>query len=316
MRKGARRDRMARPHRAARPTGPNGLPTALLGIFILALLFVSLPGWSQEQEESEFRGAGIHIKLRGSWVMFAGGDIDKGTAGMFDQYLDDIVTAGFELARSDKRSFHDGYEIAGDIVYHFTPRIGIGVGGGLIRGREESSGYFHWPGTVEDYRLTGLPDMKVISVRLGLFYALPLNRLLTVSVSAGPEYHFATYHYGGVITTPYYQVATNQRVDARQLGVYGGLGLEIRMNRRLAFCIEALGRYAKISGFEGNEAVYEWSSGQSTTVQEQGTLYFIEGEQHPRLDIFSSGSPGGQGGREAVFDLSGISLQAGLNFKF
>jgi len=307
---------MPRHKKAAKRPEPAGLHKAILLLLFLGLFLISLPGWAQEEEEEEFKGVGIHLKLRGAWVTFSGGDIDKGTAGMYDRQVVEITSAGFELGKNGKKSFRAGYELTGDIVYHFTPRIGIGVGGSLVRGHQQSSLLFHWPDSSYEFRLMGLPEIKILSLRLGLFYAIPLNRLLTICFSAGPEYHFADYKYGGNLTTPYSASSLTHRTKARQLGVQGSLGLEIRMNQRLAFIIEALGRYAKISGFEGKEETYQWSGGHSSTVTEQGTIFFIEGEEYPRLDIPSAGAPGGQGGRKAVFDLSGVSLQAGLNFKF
>jgi hypothetical protein len=307
---------MSRGKRTAGRLDRQGLDRAFLSMLVLGLLLICLPGWTQEEEEGEFKGVGIQIKLKGAWTMFAGGDIDEGTAGMYDRQAAEIVSAGFELGTNDKKPFHNGYELTGDIVYYFTPRIGVGMGGSLIRAHQESTLLFHWPDSPYDYRLTGLPEIKVLSLRLGLFTMIPLNRLLAISFRVGPEYYFADFHYGGSTTTPYYASSIVQRVEARQLGLHGGLGLEIRMNRRLAFCIEVLGRYAKISGFEGQELIYEWSGGQSTDVQDQGTLYYFEGEEYPRLDIPSAEAPGGQGAREAVLDLSGFSLQVGLNFKF
>lgn len=302
--------------KATRKSDVRGLYTASLWLLVLGWLLIAIPGLAQEEEEGEFKGVGIHIKLRGAWVAFACGDIEKGTAGMYDRYVAEVLSAGFELRESNKGSFRDGYELTGDIVYYFTPRIGLGIGGSLIRGHQESTGFFRWPDSPEDYRLTVLPEIEVLSFRLGLFYVIPLNRLLAICVSAGPEYHFAEYKYSGSITMPYYAASLLHSTEARKLGLHGGLGLEIGMNRRLAFCVEILGRYAEISGFEGDEAAYEWSGGQSSTVRDKGTLCFIEGEQYPRLDISSEGAPGGRGAKEAVFDLSGFSLQAGLNFKF
>jgi len=307
---------MSRGKRTARKPGCQSLDKAFLLRLVIGLLLICLCGWAQEEEEEEFKGVGIQVKLKGAWTTFAGGDIDEGTAGMYDRQAAEIVSAGFELGTNDKKPFHNGYELTGDVVYYFTSRIGLGVGASLIRAHQESTLLFHWPDSLYDYRLTGLPETKVLSLRLGLFYTIPLNRLLAISVRVGPEYYFVDFQHGGSTTTPNYANSIVQRVDARQLGLHGGLGLEIRMNRRLAFCIEVLGRYARISGFDGQELIYEWSGGQSTDVQDQGTLYFFEGEEFPRLDIPSAGAPGGQGSREAVFDLSGFSLQAGLNFRF
>jgi hypothetical protein len=307
---------MLKDRRVKRRPGTVGLNLAVALFVFLGLFLICLPGRAQDEEEEEFKGVGIHLKLRGAWVTFSGGDIDRGTAGMYDRQAAEIVSAGFELGKNGKKSFNAGYELTGDIVYYFTPRIGIGVGGGLVRGHQESSLLFHWPDSSYDYRLLGLPEIKILSLRLGLFYIIPLNRLLTICISAGPEYHFADYKYGGNFTTPYSASSLTHRAKARQLGIHGSLGLEIRMNQRLAFIIEALGRYAKISGFEGKEETYQWANNQSTTVEEHGIIFFIGGEEYPRLDIPSAGAPSGQGAREAVFDFSGVSLQAGLNFKF
>ena len=227
-----------------------------------------------------------------------------------------VLSAGFEAGENNKKSFRNGYELAGDFVYYITPKIGLGVGGSLIRGHTESTTFFHWPDSIYDYRMTGLPEIKITSVRLGVYYLIPLNRLLAVTLSAGPEYNIANFKYSGSLTTPFWAGSLVQRVDARRLGLHGGIALEIRMNRRLAFCLEALGRYAKISGFEGKEAAYEWAGGQSVTVKDEGTLYYTEEDGYPHLDIPSAGASGGQNSRKAVFDFSGVSLRAGLNFKF
>jgi hypothetical protein len=307
---------MPKHQKALRVPRAQGLDKAILSLLVLGLLLICLPAWAQEEEEEEFKGVGIHIKLRGAWVTFLGGDIDKGTAGMYDRQVAEIVSAGFELGTNDKKPFRTGYELTGDIIYHFTPRIGIGVGGSLVRAHRQSVLLFHWPGSPYDYRMMGLPEIKILSLRLGLFYLIPLNRLLAICLSAGPEYHFADYRYSGNVTTPYSASSLTHRTKARQLGVHGGLGLEIRMNQRLAFIIEALGRYAKISGFEGREETYQWLANQSSTVEDHGTIFFIEGEEYPRLGIPSAGEPGGQGAREAVLNFSGFSLQVGLNFKF
>jgi len=307
---------MPRNQRAMRRPGKQGLDKAILFLLVLGLLLICLPGPAQEEEGETFKGIGLHIKLRGAWVAFLGGDIDKGTAGIYDRQVAEITSAGFELASNDKKPFHNGYELAGDIVYYFTPRIGLGVGGSMVRAKHESTCLFRWPGTQEDYPLMGLPEMKILSLRLGVFYVISISRLLNICVSAGPEYHFADYTYYGTLTTPYSAGFLAHDAEARELGIYGGLGLEISLNKRLAFIIEAFGRYAKISGLEGKEVTYEWYGGQSTTIEEHGVIFFIGDEPYPRLDIPTAGSPPGQGAREAVFDLSGVSLQAGLNFKF
>jgi hypothetical protein len=167
-----------------------------------------------------------------------------------------------------------------------------------------------------NYTMVGAPKMDILSLRLGLFYTLPLSRLLTVCLNAGPAHYFADFQYGRSFNTTTDTDSLLQKVKARDWGLEGGVGLEIRMNQRLAFILEAQGRYAKISGFEGKEEIYRVIGGPVSSTVENGTLLYVEGEEHPRLDIFPAGPPAGITAKQAVLNLTGLSLQAGLNFKF
>jgi hypothetical protein len=307
---------MPKHQKAVRMTGIPGLDRTALVLF-LGLLLIYLPGRAQDEEEEEFKGVGIHVRLRGAWAMFSGGDLEKGTSGRYDRIVGELSASGFELTEKVKKSFSSGYEMGGDIAYYITPSVGVGFGGSFVGGHMESSVLFHWPGDLLDYRMTSLPELKVYSLRLGLFLSLPLNRLLTVCASAGPAWHFVEFRYtGDLIVSGGYENALHQEGKASHWGVQGALGLEIRMNRRLAFIIEAQGRYAKISGFEGKERTYQWENFETRAVDEDGTLYFIEGEDYPRLDIIQGQPAGDLQARKAVFNFSGLSLAAGLNFKF
>ena len=302
--------------RVVRKPGIPGLNKEVLLLLFLGLLLISLPGWAQDEEEEEFKGVGIHLKLRGAWVTFSGGDLERGTAGMYDQAAANIIDSGFELVSSEKKSLRSGSEFSGDIVYYFTPKLGLGIGGGWLRTRRNSIFRFGEPGAMVNYTMVGAPKIDILSLRLGLFYTLPLNRLLAVCLNAGPAYYFAHFQFGRSFMTPSDTDSILQNVKARGWGLEGGIGLEIRMNQRLAFVLEAQGRYAKISGFEGKEEIYKVIGGPVFTAVENGTLFYVEGEKHPRLDVFPGGPPAGVTARKAGLDLTGVSLQAGLNFKF
>lgn len=307
---------MRRLQRALEVPGKQGLNKTVLCFLVLGVFLFCFPSRAQEAEEEEFKGAGIHFRLKGAWALFSGGDLEKGTAGRYDRIVGDLSATGLVVTKKEKKSLHSGYEMDGDLVYYFTPRVGIGFGGSFVQGRKESSVLFHVPGSVEDYKMSSQPELKVLSLRLGLFLALPLNRLLTVCASAGPAWHFAEFKYTGDLIIPGLENALHQEGKANHWGVQGSLGLEIRMNRRLAFIVEAQGRYAKVSGFEGKEQTYEWQGGHSGSVDEKGTLYIIEGEEYPRLDIIQAQPDGALQARKAVLNFSGLSLSAGLNFKF
>jgi len=306
---------MLKHQKAMGTPGTTGLDKAALLLLFLGLFLICLPGQAQDEEEEEFKGVGIHVRLRGAWVTFSGGDLEKGTAGMYDQAAADIIDLGFERVSSEKKSLRSGSEITGDIVYYFTPKLGLGIGGGWLRTRRNSVFRFGAPGAMVNYTMVGAPKMDVTSVRLGLFYTLPLSRFLAVCFNAGPAYYFAHFQFGRSFQTSTDTDSILQNVKARDWGLEGGIGLEIRMNQRLAFILEAQGRYAKISGFEGKEEIYKVIGGPVFSTEEKGTLFYVEGEKYPRLDIFACGTQAG-GYREAILDLTGVSLQAGLNFKF
>jgi hypothetical protein len=308
---------MSRHYKALKIIKFKGLDKGVLFFLALGLALICLPGWAQDEEvEEEFKGVGIHLRLRGAWTMFSGGDLKKGTSGMYDQGAADLIDSGFAVVSSDKESLDSGYEITGDLVYYLSPKFGLGIGGGWLRARRESIFRFSVPGSLLNYTMVSAPKLGVTSIRLGVFYALPLNRLLTVYLNAGPAYYFVSFQYGGNIVTPADQDSILQDVRARSLGFEGGVGLEIRMNQRLAFIIEAQGRYAKVSGFEGKESIYRVIGGPVFSAVENGTLFYVEGDGFQRLDIFPGGPPAGVIAKEAELDLTGVSLQAGLNFKF
>jgi hypothetical protein len=294
----------------------RGLDRSALFLIVMGIFLAWLPGRAQEEEEEEFKGVGIHIRLYGAWVTFSGGDLAEGTAGMHDRTAAGLSASGFELTMIVKESFTSGYEMGGDIVYWFTPRVGVGFGGSLARSDKGNSILFNWPGRLEDYMMNGVPELKVFSLRVGLFMSLPLNRWLTFCASAGPAWHFAEFRYTGEVQTPVYIDHIHQEAKASHWGVQGGIGLEIRMNRRLAFILAAMGRYATVSGFDGKEVTDHWEDYHSVQVYESGTLYLIEGEEYPRLDIIQGPLRGDLWARKADFDFSGLRFQAGLNFKF
>jgi len=235
---------------------------------------------------------------------------------MYDRGAQSIVSAGYTLGRSDERPLRSGYELGGDIVYYFAGRLGIGLGGSLARVNKMNKQLFNYAAGPFDYAMTVVPQIDILSFRLGLFYALPINRLLTICFNAGPAYYSVDYKFSEHIQRADYAYALTQRAKTKNWGAQGGIGLEIRMNVRMAFILEVQGRYAKISGFDGEEELYEFLGGPFSTSEKKGILYYVEEEGYPRLEVFPEAPATGFNVREAVFDFTGVSFRAGLNFKF
>jgi hypothetical protein len=294
--------------------GMRRLKVTVFLFLLLGILLSGLPAQEEDEEVVEFKGVGIHVRVNGGYTLLSGGDFNTGIQGMYDWGRQSIVSAGYTLGESDERPLRSGYELGGDIVYYFAGRLGIGAGGTLARVNKTNTQFFSFG--PHDFAMRVAPQIDILSFRLGLFYVLPINRLLTVCFNVGPAYYSVDYKYSGNIQEANYTYALSQRAKAKDWGVQGGIGLEIRMNQRLGFIIEAQGRYAKISGFDGEEQLYEYLGGPISKSGKNGTLYYLEEEGYPRLGIFPEAPVEGFNSREAVFDFTGVSFRAGLNFKF
>jgi hypothetical protein len=302
--------------KVGRTGAETGFKVALFLFLLLGILLSGLPAQEEDEEVVEFKGVGIHVRVNGGYTLLSGGDFNTGIKGMYGWGRQSIVSAGFALGESDERPLRSGYEFGGDIVYYFAGRLGIGLGGSLARVNKINKQLFNYAAGPFDYAMRLVPQIDILSFRLGLFYALPINRLLTVCFNVGPAYYSVDYKYTGNIQEANYTYGLSQRAKANGWGVQGGIGLEIRMNQRLGFIIEAQGRYAKISGFDGEEELYEYLGGPVSKSGKNGTLYYLEEEGYPRLGIFPEAPVEGFSSREAVFDFTGVSFRAGLNFKF
>ncbi|MBN2408356.1 MAG: hypothetical protein JXE07_01355 [Candidatus Aminicenantes bacterium] len=292
-----------------------GFKTAFFLFLLLGMLLSGLPAQEEEDEEDVvFKGAGIHVRLGGGYALLSGGDFHKGIQGLYEWGAQSIVDHGYTLGKSDEHPLRSGYELGGDIVYYLAGRLGIGLGGSLTRVNKTNEQRFSFGNL--PYGMTVVPQIDIFSFRLGLFYALPLNRLLTVCFNAGPAYYSVDYRLSVNITEAAYRYSMTQKAEAGTLGVQGAVGLEIRMNPRMAFILEVQGRHARISGFEGKEQLYEYLGGPVSTSEASGIVYYLEKEGFSRLEISPDPPAAGFNAREAVFDISGVSFRAGLNFKF
>ena len=291
--------------------------TVIFLFLLLGLLMSGLPAQEEDEEEDVvFKGAGIHIRLGGGYTLLSGGDFADGIKGMYDGLSQSTVSAGYTIRQSVYDPLRSGYEFGGDIVYYFAGRLGIGAGGTWARVNRINEEIYRLGTGTQEFGMTTVPQLDILSFRLGVFYALPLNRLLTVCLNAGPAYYSADYKYSSNVLAAAYRHTFTQTGKGRAWGFQGGIGLEIRMNVRLSFILEAQGRYARISGFEGMDQLEEVLGGPVTREDKAGTLYYLEKEGFPGLEAFPNPPAEGFNIREAVFDFSGVSFRGGLNFKF
>jgi len=274
-----------------------------------------------EVEPDQFQGIGLRVKLTGGFGYFFGGDIGRGNTGLYDQNSDFLLSQGFFLEGSLK-SFHTGSEFTGDLIIDITPNLGIGFGFGYIHANNTSILTFYKEALrYKLEQLTFVSEINVIPLRIGLFYSIPIHRLFNISLHGGTGIYLADYNYS--MGSTWNNINDRGHVtNAVGLGFHGGIGLELNLHRRAVFLIECQGRYAKFSNFKGTETIIEWGeeifagNRDFTTTVEEGSLYYLENNDHPGLVISKDIPTGFNSVEKAVFDFSGFSIRAGIKIRF
>jgi hypothetical protein len=284
----------------------NSPPLALWGVRAIAKPKSDI----RRRDTGEFRGLGLSLKLSGGGSFFDCGDFKRGSQGEFEARAEDIAVQGLTIDDKRTQSLSSGLEIAADLIYKVTPRIGVSLGVGAGRANAENLLVFYEnPGML--FNLNSAPNLQTIHVRLGISYWLLLGRLVSFYIHGGVGLYQADYKLSLNLFMGNEGEGFGQSAKGQGFGVHGGGVLELALNTKVSLFIEAQGRYARLNGFEGSEVleIYPGIGG----YKREGALYYLESEQHPRLAILEN-EPAGV--RKAVLDLRNISIWAGLRFKF
>lgn len=83
----------------------------------------------------------------------------------------------------------------------------------------------------------------------------------------------------------------------------------------MAIFLEVQGRYANISGLEGDETATFFQGGEYRQAAGSGPVYLVETTANPQLDIIPSGGNVPGGARRATLDFSGVTYLFGLKFR-
>jgi len=263
----------------------------------------------------------ISLKLQGGWASLSGGDVNHGTQAYFD-----FREAQWGASEGGYRPVHNGYEFGGDIIYELTPRLGLSFGAGYLRISRASRAALYIPEVIGPYAgLIAEPTLDAVPIRLGLDFAIPLNKRLNLHTEIGASYFFRARYsdeWRMLISSMdtvvgYFDIVTRAERKRAPIGFQGGIGLEYMLSQRLSLVIDAKGRYARFSGWHGSSVL---ESDTETPFSEEGTLYYevvpmLAGS--PRLIMVQSAPPNGPGGepRQAVVDFSGINLQVGIRIR-
>jgi hypothetical protein len=205
------------------------------------------------------------------------------------------------------------YILGGELSFPLSTHIFISIGADYLLGEKESSIEFQ-RGSIID-TLTTHPKFEAIPIRLAVSsYLYP-----SFYAKIGVEYYLAQCFYNYQIQREDFKEEWQGEAKAQDFGFMGGLGFDWRLSSAFSFIIEVTGRYAKISGFEGEDHHID-STGLNAT--EKGKLYFYQGSltggnSYPLLFIREKKPTAWVSDlREAVIDFSGLSIKTGIKIKF
>ena len=292
-------------------------------VFVAGLLALASPmiaATDQQTAEQAQKISRLSIKLYGGYSYMAAGDINTGSDFYFE-LIELYQAQGLGTVTGGYSPLHGGVDFGGDIVFQLTPKVGIGVGAGYLRGSRRSLATFT---QTEEVTLTAEPTISAIPIRLGVFLTFPLSGKVSLTANAGGAY------YAGLKFDAWQRVTSPAGWDedylsaskSGNLGFHGSMGFEYAFSRRMGFFVEAVGRYARFKNF----ATATGGSRDSTGADDPsvGKIYLVNltiGTLGEVSMITLSDVPPVVGGeitavREPKFDLSGFSLQAGFRIRF
>jgi len=267
------------------------------------------------------RRSWLELKLGGRASYILAEDVNKGNEGFDQIWRDEFTHAGGEI-QGEMTPFHIAYEFEGDIIFYIFPNVGIGFGSGYIYGSQKNEMLLTFSGSEETWITK--PEIKTVPITASLYFLIPLGGGSYFTLDAGAGWYNVDYSWYWKGGYDGYWMELDQEAEASGVGYHAGLGFEISLAPHLGFFLEGRARYAEISGFEGTLR-YEDSDGGLDI--DEGKLYYWEeevfGNKYTFVFVSESDTPSFTGlvgsiesVREAVIDLTGISLQAGLKIRF
>ena len=267
----------------------------------------------------------LSLRLYGGLSHLAAGDLNEGLDGYFELLelygviLDGSTTGGY-------KPLHAGYNFGADLVFQFTPNIGVGFGAGYLRSSKSS--HMTLSDETDELILTGTPKLSAIPLRLAVFLTLPLGGKFNLTADAGAAY-YAALKFDATQRIEFaaddwqeMSLSANRSSLSDNLGFQGSLGLEYKLSPKMGFFIEAVGRYARFKNFDTATGTNRSSGGGTDT--NEGKIY-IETNTLLGLGTWSmftieevppTPDPPSVTYREPKIDLSGFSLQAGIRIRF
>jgi hypothetical protein len=283
-----------------------------VGLVVLALALVFGLSWPAQ---AQFR---VGLKLYGGYGYLAGGEGNEGAKGYADYWAQMAHVYGGMLISGQYNPFHYGLDAGGDLIFYFTPNIGIGFGGGYLQSSNNST--IHYSDISTSGNFLAKPQVSAIPIRASLVLSVPLSTSASLTFQGGLGYYLAKYKSVLRIEEGSDWIQFDQDAEGKGLGFHGGIGFELNFSPNFGLVLEGTARYAVIGNFEGTNTT-SMSLGPSTS--ESGKLYYFKGfaaglGTFPIVEV-SDTAPSGpdvSDVHEAKIDFSGFAGRAGFIFRF
>jgi hypothetical protein len=253
--------------------------------------------------------ADLSIKITGGLKYGLFGDVNKGMNGYLDVWADGGESQGGDIVNR-RRPLHFGASYSLDFIFKLDASYSVAVGVGFIRKRNISEIMILYPDERPDETASVDMAVETAPIRFSLFRNLQLHRALNTYFMGGIEIYLPRFQ-------SYYWPAGpgdshRQKAHSIGAGLLCGAGMEYKAFSRLAFIVEVVGNYAKISHFKGTR----YSGGSTLPHEENGMLYFYNIQRDHALLFIHEIMPTGDNARMARVDFSGFAVSGGIRVYF
>lgn len=281
----------------------------LLGVFCLSATL----GFGEEKP--------ISFIVSGGLTRLAPHDLNSFLQDYTRYYLDGTAGRNFvskELRRSTEFEF--------TLLVRAAPRIFLTFGSGIISADLESEPLLKSFSDLE-FKLSRVDKIRSIPIKVGLLYSWPLSRRLSLSPHLSLDGYISSFketgyeerkdlEYNRLFARDEWEIKTR----TFSWGSTVGLSLDVALSATVSLSLDAGYRRARLAGFHGTDAR---SESDELLSERDFRLFYYEfyadwmetGYKFMNLP-FANGSTSLDMVRDAVLDLSGPYLKAGLRVSF
>ncbi len=284
----------------------------LVAVFLLAAV------WSPLNAENQR----FALKITGGVSRLFLGDVNAYIQDASRYRIDDLKSVGYSTQRNFER-FHAGQEFEITAMLAVSKNLSLTVSSGIIQSKKDNN-TFGQESSFSILSNTFDHTVRAVPLTVGMNYKIPVSSGSRFFFSFGGGLYFSkflekgTYEFESKKGHSGSSRSWNADLKAVGLGGFAGAGFEIDIGKGFSLLVESRARYARISGFSG-DLISRYNNFPDT---ENIKLYYYEFYSAYLQDTYKTFNlpflwPGYELRvlREAVIDLSGISLKAGIKIK-